>query len=74
MDSCAKVVIFNSVNRGVDLVLNVSNYDDKFNTSVYTIIERWQSSTDEYTAFLLQNLKEAGYDVSLSNYTELFCY
>lgn len=71
MDTCAKVVIFNSEDRGVDLVLDVKNYDEKFSERAYSVIDQWQTSTDEYVEFLLDGLKKAGYVVSLSDYTEL---
>lgn len=61
----AKVFIFASEsNAGVDLMLEVENFDDRFPQVCKAAIDNWQDSNEDYLSFMLSRLHLDGYKIT----------
>lgn len=67
-----KTVILVYANETPCGILTVRNYDENFTSTLYDIEIDWGKSVDEYTEFVLRELKLKHYDVELNTDFEIY--
>ena len=64
-----KIVVFRSEGgRYIDMILRVSNFDDRFYRHAYDAVDAWNQTDEEFVDYVTKYLEESGYVVKPEDY------